>query len=115
LIQEALAYDIYPTRTGWKLSKEVKSKDGELVTLAFVFKRQSLCKVASAEWLRLIEEKYNEICGSYLTREHEDMKTQFRSRRKRRMNRVMDAIGFEYPDYKDPSANNGVEEKKEEG
>jgi hypothetical protein len=39
LMQEALAYNIYPTRIGWKLSKEVKSKDGELVTLPFVFKR----------------------------------------------------------------------------
>jgi hypothetical protein len=27
LIQEALAYNIYPTQAGWKLPKEVKSKD----------------------------------------------------------------------------------------
>jgi hypothetical protein len=38
LIQEALSYNIYPTWTGWKLSKEVKCEDEDLVTLAFGFK-----------------------------------------------------------------------------
>lgn len=79
LIQEALAYNIYPTQTGWKLPKEVKSKDGELITLAFDFKEQSSYKTPSAGWLRLIEEKCNEICRNYLTREHEDMLSIFES------------------------------------
>jgi hypothetical protein len=35
LIQEALAYNIYPTHIGSKLSKELKSNEGDLVTLAF--------------------------------------------------------------------------------
>jgi hypothetical protein len=38
LVQEVLAYNIYLTRTGRKLSKEVKFKDEELVTLAFDLK-----------------------------------------------------------------------------
>jgi hypothetical protein len=41
LIQEALAYNIFPTRTGWKLPKEVKRKEHELVTLSFEFKEQA--------------------------------------------------------------------------
>jgi hypothetical protein len=44
LVQEVLAYNIYLTRTGRRLSKEVKLKDEELVTLAFDFKEQSSYK-----------------------------------------------------------------------
>lgn len=32
------AYNIFPTCIGWKLPKEMRSKEGELVTLAFEFK-----------------------------------------------------------------------------
>jgi hypothetical protein len=86
LIEEALAYNVFPTRTGWKLLKEVKSKDGELVTLAFDFKEQSSYKAPPARWMRLIEEKCNEIYGNYLTREHEDMSSIFRNQGKLRLN-----------------------------
>jgi hypothetical protein len=95
LIQEELAYNIYPTWTGWKLPKVVKTKKGELVTLAYGFKEQSSYKAPLVGWLRLIEEKCNEMCGNYLTREHEDMSSVFGSQRKLWLNRVMNAIGFE--------------------
>jgi hypothetical protein len=92
LIQEALSFYIYLTRTGWKFSKEVKSKDDELVTLAFDFIEQSSYKAPSDEWLRFIEEKCNEMCGNYLIREHEDMKSVFGRRGKLWLNRFMDAL-----------------------
>jgi N-glycosylase/DNA lyase len=76
LIQEVVAYNIYPTRTWWKLSKEVKSKEEELVTLAFDFKEQSSYKAPSAGRHKLIE-KCNEMRENYLVREHEDMKSIF--------------------------------------
>lgn len=79
LIQEALAYNIYPTRTGWKLPKDVKSKDGQLVRLTFDFNEQSSYKAPWVGWLRLIVEKCNEICKNYLTREHEDVSSIIRS------------------------------------
>jgi hypothetical protein len=44
LVQEVLAYNIYLTRTGRRLSKEVKLKDEELVTFVFDFKEQSSYK-----------------------------------------------------------------------
>jgi hypothetical protein len=103
LIQEALAYNIYPTRTEWKLPKEVKSKDEGLVTLAFGFYEQTLYKAPLAEWIRFIGEKCNEIYGNYLTREHEDMSSIFGSWGKLQLNREK---GFEYPDYEDPAINN---------
>jgi hypothetical protein len=45
----------------------------------------------------LIETKCNEIAGNYLIKEDESMTTAFGTRRKRRLNMVMNAIGFEYP------------------
>ena len=47
---------MYLTRIGWKLSKELKSKDEELVNLAFGFKEQSLYKDPSTKQLRFIRE-----------------------------------------------------------
>jgi hypothetical protein len=105
MIQETLAYNIYPTHTRWKLPNEVKSKEGELVTLAFEFKEQALYKSPSAGWMRLIEEKCNKIIGNYLMREHEDMSSTFKNRGKLRLNRVMKSIGFEYTDYTNPTTN----------
>jgi hypothetical protein len=84
-IQEALAYNILPTCIGWKLLKQVKCKDGELVSLAFKFKGQSSYKAPCEEWLKLIEKKHNEICGNYLTREHKDISSAFGSRGKLRL------------------------------
>jgi hypothetical protein len=73
LVQEVLAYNLYPTRIGWKLPKEMKCKDEELVILAFDFKEQSSYKAPLARWLNFIEEKCCEMCDNYHTREHKDM------------------------------------------
>jgi hypothetical protein len=52
LIQGALAYNILPTCTEWKLTKQVKSKDGEPITLDFKFKEQSSYKAPFEGWLK---------------------------------------------------------------
>jgi hypothetical protein len=41
----------------------------------------------------------NEILGNYTKKEDQLMTTVFGTRPKRRLNRVMDALKFEYPDY----------------
>jgi hypothetical protein len=41
----------------------------------------------------------NEILGNYSRKEDQLMTAAFGTRPKRRLNRVMDALGFEYPDY----------------
>ena len=51
------------------------------------------------EWLDTIEVMCNEILGNYSKKEDQLMTAAFGTRPKRRLNRVMDAIGFEYPDY----------------
>jgi hypothetical protein len=41
----------------------------------------------------------NEILGNYTKKEDQLMMAAFSTRPKRRLNRVMDALKFEYPDY----------------
>jgi hypothetical protein len=43
------------------------------------------------------------------------MATVFGSRQKRRLNRVMDALGFDYPDYSKPTSNIEAGEKRNRG
>ena len=52
----------------------------------------------------------NKILGNYSKKEDQLMTAAFGTRPKRRLNRVMDAIGFEYPDYE--RLDKGVEGQK---
>jgi hypothetical protein len=47
----------------------------------------------------MIETMCNEILGNYTKKEDQLMTTAFDTRPKRRLNQVMDALSFEYPDY----------------
>jgi hypothetical protein len=55
--------------------------------------------VPCQEWLDTIEVMCNEILGNYSKKEDQLMTAAFGTRPKRRLNRVMDALDFEYPDY----------------
>jgi hypothetical protein len=52
----------------------------------------------------------NEILGNYTRKEDQLMTAAFGARPKRRLNRVMDALNFEYPDYE--RLNKGAEGQK---
>jgi hypothetical protein len=58
----------------------------------------------------MIETMCNEILGNYTKKEYQLMSAAFGTRPKRRLNRVMDALKFEYPDYE--RLNKGVEGAK---
>jgi hypothetical protein len=47
----------------------------------------------------MIETMCNEILGNYTKKEDQLMTATFGTRPNRRLNRVMDALNFEYPDY----------------
>jgi hypothetical protein len=47
----------------------------------------------------MIETMCNEILGNYTKKEDQLMIAAFGTRKKRRLNWVMDALDFEYPDY----------------
>jgi hypothetical protein len=100
LVQEFLAFRVFPTLKEWEMPKlEGKKKKGELVRLPYHFKFKKLFKVPCQEWLDTIEVMCNEILGNYSKKEDQLMTAAFGTRLKRRLNRVMDALGFEYPDY----------------
>jgi hypothetical protein len=100
LVQEYLANRTYPTSSGWGIPKmkETKQKH-ELVRLAYRFKFEKQLKKSCKEWLDMTETMCNEILGNYTKKEDQLMTAAFGTRPKRRLNRVMDALKFEYPDY----------------
>jgi hypothetical protein len=61
----------------------------------------------------MIEGMCNEILGNYTKKEDQLMTAAFDTRPKRRLNRVMDALNFEYPDYERLSK--GAEGPKRKG
>jgi hypothetical protein len=100
LVQEYLSNRTYPTSSGWGMPKKKEvGKKHELVRLPYRFKFEKQSKKPCKEWLDMIETMCNEILGNYTKREDQLMSAAFGTRPKRRLNRVMDTLNFEYPDY----------------
>jgi hypothetical protein len=100
LVQEFLAFRVFPTMKEWTMSKLTGEKrKGELVRLPYHYKFKKYFKAPCQEWLDTIEIMSTEILGNYSKKEDQLMTAAFGTRPKRRLNRVIDAIGFEYPDY----------------
>jgi hypothetical protein len=76
-----------------------KGKKFELIRLPCRFKFQDSFRAPCAEWLEMIETMCNEILGNYMKKEDQLMTAAFDTRKKRRLDRVMDALNFKYPDY----------------
>jgi hypothetical protein len=101
LVQEYLANKIFLTSSGWGMPKKKEGGNKyELVWLPYRFKFEKQFKKPCKEWLEMIETMCNEIHGNYTKKEDQLMTTAFGTRPKLRLNRVMDALNFEYPDYK---------------
>jgi hypothetical protein len=100
LVQEYLANRTYPTSSDWVMPKmKGTKKKYELVQLPYRFKFEKQFKQPCQEWLEMIETMCNEILGNYTKKEDQLMIAAFGTRPKQRLNRVMDALKFEYPDY----------------
>jgi hypothetical protein len=100
LVQEFLAFRVFPTLKEWDMPKlEGEKKRKELVRLPYYYKFKKHFKVPCQEWLDTIEVMCNEILGNYSKKEDQLMTAAFGTRPKRRLNRVIDALNFEYPNY----------------
>jgi hypothetical protein len=100
LVQEYLGNRVSPTLSEWSMLKlKGTKKKNELVRLPYRFKFDKQFKGPCQEWLEMIETMCNEILGNYTKKEDQLMTAAFGTRPKRRLNRVMDALNFEYPDY----------------
>jgi hypothetical protein len=60
------------------------------------------CRRKPSDWLKSIEAISDELLGSYSKAEDTALSAAFGGRKKR-LNRVFDAIGFVYPDYRYPT------------
>jgi hypothetical protein len=111
LVQKYLANRVFPTLRDWGMPKlEGDKKKKELVRLPYHFKFKKHFKEPCQEWLDTIEVMCNEILGNYTRKEDQLMTAALGARPKRRLNRVMDALNFEYPDYE--RLNKGAEGQK---
>jgi hypothetical protein len=111
LVQEYLANRVSPTLSEWNIPKLKGTKENnELVRLPYRFKFEKQFKGPCQEWLEMIETMCNEILGNYTKKEDQLMTTAFGTQPKQRLNQVMDALNFEYPDYE--RLNKGAGEQK---
>jgi hypothetical protein len=75
------------------------SEKHKLVRLPYRFKFEKEFKKPCQEWLEMIETMCNKILGNYTKKEDQLMTVAFDTQPKWRLNRVMDVLDFEYPDY----------------
>jgi hypothetical protein len=105
LMQEHIAFRVWPLADNWEMPKEtVKQPDeGGLVRLKYTFKYGDKFVEPDDDWLKSIEAISDELLGLYSKAEDTALSTAFGGRKKKRLNRVFDAIGFVYPDYRYPT------------
>jgi hypothetical protein len=105
LVQEHMAYRIWPLVVNWEMPKETISNphEGGLVRLKYTFRFGDQFIEPDDDWLKCVEATSDELLGSYSKAEDNALSATFGSQKKKRLNRVFDAIGFMYPDYRYPS------------
>jgi hypothetical protein len=113
LIQEHIAFRVWPLVESWEMPKETitNSSEGELVRLKYTFRYGDKFDEPNNDWLKCIEVTSDELLGSYSKAEDNALSIAFGSRGKKRLNRVFDAIGFIYPDYRYPLRGQGKKRK----
>jgi hypothetical protein len=76
--------------------------EGGLVQLKYTFRFGDQFVEPDDDWLKCVENTSDELLGAYSKSEDNSLSAAFGSRKKKRLNRVFDAIGFVYPDYRYP-------------
>jgi hypothetical protein len=104
LVQEHIAYRIWPLIDSWEMPKETitNPSEGDLVRLKYTFRFGDQFIELDDDWLKCVENTSDELLGTYSKSEDNALSMAFGSRKKKRLNRVFDAIGFVYPDYRYP-------------
>jgi hypothetical protein len=104
LVQEHVAYRIWPLIDSWEMPKETitNPSEGGLVRLKYTFRFGDQFVEPDDDWLKCVENTSDELLGAYSKSEDNALSAAFGSRKKKRLNRVFDAIGFVYPDHRYP-------------
>jgi hypothetical protein len=82
LVQEHVAYRIWPLIDSFRFGDQFVEPDDD--------------------WLKCVENTSDELLGAYSKSEDNALSAAFGSRKKKRLNRIFDAIGYVYPDYRYP-------------
>jgi hypothetical protein len=95
---------VWPLVEQWEMPKETISKpdEGGLVRLKYTFRYEGKFIEPDDDWLKCIKATSDELLGPYSKTEDNALSATFGGRKKKRLNRVFDAIGFMYPDYRYP-------------
>jgi hypothetical protein len=88
----------------------INSSEGDLVQLKYTFRFGDKFDEPNDDWLKCIETTSDELLGAYSKAGDNALSVVFGGRGKKRLNRVFDAIGFVYPDYRYPLHGQGKEE-----
>jgi hypothetical protein len=88
-----------------------KSSEGDLVRLKYTFRYGDKFDELNDDWLKCIEATSDELLGAFSKAEDNALSAAFGGRGKKRLNRVFDAIGFVYPDYRYPLRGQGKKRK----
>jgi hypothetical protein len=104
LLQEHIAYRIWPLIDSWEMPKETitNPSEGGLVRLKYTFRFGDKFVGPDDDWLKCIENTSDELLGAYSKSKDNALSAAFGKRKKKRLNRVFGAIGFVYPDYRYP-------------
>jgi hypothetical protein len=104
IIQEHIAYRVWPLVESWDMPKETtaESSEGGLVQLKYTFRFREKFDEPNDDWLKCIEATSDELLGTYSKAKDDALSAAFGSQGKKRLNRVFDAIGFVYPYYHYP-------------
>jgi hypothetical protein len=104
LVQEHIAFRVWPLVEKWEMPKETitKSDEGGLIRMKFTFRYEVKFVEPDDDWLKCIEATSDELLGPHSKAEDTALSVAFGGRKKKRFNRVFDAIGFVYPDYRYP-------------
>jgi hypothetical protein len=104
LVQEHIAFRVWPLAEKWEMPQETikETDEGGLVRLKYTFKFGDKFVEPDDDWLKSIETVSDELLGVYSKAEDTALSAAFGGRRKKRLNRVFDAVGFVYPDYRYP-------------
>jgi hypothetical protein len=102
LIQEHIAFRVWPLVESWEMPKETTADSGEggLVRLKYTFRFREKFDEPNDDWLMCIEATSDELLGAYSKAEYNALSAAFGGRGKKKLNGVFDAIGFVYPDYR---------------
>jgi hypothetical protein len=109
LIQEHIAYRVWPLVENWDMPKETTADSNEsgLVRLKYTFRFREKFDEPDDDWLKCIDATSDDLLGSYSKAEDNALSAAFGGPCKKRLNRVFDAVGFVYPDYHYPLRGQG--------